>query len=444
MCAVSVKAIILIMLNITLLRDNLEEVHTQLAQRGYVLNSKDFQALHKEKHDYQQEVQHLQTLRRQNAKKMEEAIAKGMKPAEAKKMLQLDDGKGAESNQLSILQDKLREADLKLNDFLLDIPNIPDGRTPIGANADGNKVVADWGEVAHFDFDVRDHLALSNGAIDTDAGSVLAGSRFVVLRGIVARLHRALSQFMLDSHTQKHGYEEHYVPYIVNADALLGTGQLPKFSDDLFSVDDERNFYLIPTAEVPLTNLYQNSILEDTQLDTAIKLVAHTPCFRKEAGNYGQDTRGIIRQHQFDKVELVQLCKPEDADKALDAICTHAEYILQQLVLPYRKVALCTGDLGFAAKRTFDLEVWLPSQNTYREISSCSDFGDFQSRRMRLRYRSQKGEKIFVNTLNGSGLALGRCLVAVLENHQQADGSVVIPKCLLPYMGGDSKIKAQV
>ena len=321
------------------------------------------------------------------------------------------------------------------------IPNIPDASVPEGKSEDDNKVESTWGDATVFDFEVKDHVDLGEGLqqIDFESAAKITGSRFVVLQNEIAKLHRALIQFMLDIHTKQHGYTEIYVPYIVNADSLHGTGQLPKFKEDLFCLDTESEYYLIPTAEVPVTNLWRDKIATSEQLP--IKYVCHTPCFRSEAGSYGKDTRGLIRQHQFEKVELVQLVHPDNSWQALEELTDHAEAVLQTLELPYRRVTLCGGDLGFSAAKTYDLEVWLPAQNCYREISSCSNFLDFQARRMKARYKSNEGKPQLMHTLNGSALAVGRTLVAIIENYQNQDGSIRVPKALLNYMGGITEIR---
>ena len=321
------------------------------------------------------------------------------------------------------------------------VPNIPHPSVPDGSGEDQNQEVRRWGKPTSFDFAPRDHVDLGAalGGMEFDAAVKLSGSRFVVLKGTVARLHRGLIQFMLDVHTREHAYQECYVPYLVNADSLRGTGQLPKFEEDLFATRGDDRFYLIPTAEVPVTNLVRGEILDDGQLP--LRMVAHTPCFRSEAGSYGKDTRGLIRQHQFEKVEMVQIVRPQDSYQALEELTAHAETILQRLELPYRVVTLCTGDLGFSSAKTYDLEVWLPGQETYREISSCSNFEDFQARRMQARYRNtETGKPELVHTINGSGLAVGRTLVAIMENYQEADGSIRVPAALQPYLEGQQKI----
>jgi seryl-tRNA synthetase len=327
-----------------------------------------------------------------------------------------------------------------LQGYLQTIPNLPDEDVPDGTDEADNALLRTWGEPKAFQFEPLDHVDLTaaGGAMDFDVAAKLSQSRFVVLRGELAQLQRALIQFMLDVHVEEHGYEEVYVPFIVNSDSLFGTGQLPKFAEDQFRIDAERDLYLIPTAEVPVTNIYRDAIINGGELP--LKMVCHSPCFRSEAGSYGRDTRGMIRQHQFEKVELVQLVRPEDSDNAHEALTQHAEAILQKLELPYRVVNLCGGDLGFSAAKTYDLEVWLPSQQTYREISSCSNFRDFQARRMQARMRSGNGKPELLHTLNGSGVAVGRALVAILENYQEADGQVAVPSVLQPYLGGKTQL----
>ncbi len=341
-------------------------------------------------------------------------------------------------DELKRMEDRLSALQAEINDFVMGVPNLPHESVATGKDETANVEVARWGTPRSFDFAVRDHVDLGEGLnqLDFAAAVKITGSRFAVMRGALAKLHRALAQFMLDVHTTEHGYTEVYVPYLVNADSMRGTGQLPKFEEDLFHVprSDADKLYLIPTAEVPVTNLLRDEIVAAESLP--LKFVAHTPCFRSEAGSYGRDTRGMIRQHQFDKVELVQMVRPEDSYAALEALTGHAETILQRLGLPYRKMLLCTGDMGFSSAKTYDLEVWLPAQKTYREISSCSNFEAFQARRMQARCRSGQGKLELLHTLNGSGLAVGRTLVAVLENYQNADGSVTVPEALRPYMGG--------
>jgi seryl-tRNA synthetase len=342
--------------------------------------------------------------------------------------------------QLDDLTHQARSVQAELDALLSSVPNLLAADVPDGKQEEDNVELARWGEPRHFDFPVQDHVALGEALrqLDADTGGKITGSRFTVMYGPLARLHRALIQFMLNLHTGEHGYREIYVPYIVNRESLYGTGQLPKFAEDLFKLEGEQDYYLIPTAEVPVTNIARDRIFEDAELGAqGIRFACHSPCFRSEAGSYGRDTRGMIRQHQFEKVELVQLVRPQQSDAALEALTGHAERVLQLLELPYRKMALCAGDTGFAARRTYDLEVWLPAQNTYREISSCSNFGDFQARRMQARWRNpETGKPELLHTINGSGLAVGRTLVAILENCQQADGSVTVPSALAPYMGG--------
>jgi seryl-tRNA synthetase len=344
--------------------------------------------------------------------------------------------------QLKAAQSALSETQTQLDALFLSLPNLPHESVPDGADETANIEVRQWGELPDFTFEARDHVELGGSLMSFDDGAMLAGSRFVVLAGQIARLHRALAQFMLDLHTQEHGYRETYVPYMVAASTLEGTGQLPKFGEDLFAVEGDQGFYLIPTSEVPLTNLVREQILEAERLP--LRLTAQTPCFRSEAGSYGKDTRGMIRQHQFEKVELVHVVRPDDSWDTLELLTHHAETVLQRLDLPYRVVSLCTGDLGFGAAKTYDLEVWLPGQARYREISSCSNCTDFQARRMQARWRNpDTGKPELVHTLNGSGLAVGRALVAVMENYQRADGSVSVPDSLRPYMGGIERIDSQ-
>ncbi|MBK1653443.1 serine--tRNA ligase [Allochromatium vinosum] len=417
------------------LRTELDQVAEQLARRGLVLDTARIESLETERKALQIQVQELQNTRNTRSKSIGRAKAAGedIAPLLAE-VADLGDQLKAAESRLSAIQDEL-------TDISLSLPNLPAAEVPDGRDESDNREERRWGTPPTFDFEPKDHVDLGarNGWMDFDLAAKVTGSRFVTLSGPMARLHRALIQFMLDVHTGEHGYTETYVPYLVNADSLRGTGQLPKFEADLFRVPGERDFYLIPTAEVPVTNLARDLILEADSLPR--KWVAHTPCFRSEAGSYGKDTRGMIRQHQFEKVELVQIVRPEDGAQALEALTGHAESILQRLGLAYRVVTLCTGDLGFSARKTYDLEVWLPGQGAYREISSCSHFGDFQARRLQARWRNpETGKPELVHTLNGSGLAVGRTLVAVLENYQQADGSVVIPEALRPYMGGIERL----
>ncbi|AGA33784.1 Seryl-tRNA synthetase [Thioalkalivibrio nitratireducens DSM 14787] len=423
------------MLDIRILRQHLDSAAAALARRGFDFDRERFLALEARRKDVQVRTQELQNERNTRSKAIGQAKARGedIEPLKAAVSVLSDELKQCEHD--------LQQVQRELEDFLLQIPNLPQPDVPEGTDESANVEVRRVGEPRALDFDPRDHVDLGapGGWLDFEAAARMSGSRFVVMRGVMARLHRALTQFMLDLHTGTHGYQEVYVPYLVNPGALLGTGQLPKFDADLFSVKGEQGFRLIPTAEVPVTNLVAQQILDGDQLP--LKMVAHTPCFRSEAGSYGRDVRGLIRQHQFEKVELVQIVRPEDSDAALESLLGHAEAVLQALDLPYRVVLLSTGDMGFASTRTYDLEVWLPGQQAYREISSCSSFGDFQARRMQARYRPEPGARPeLVHTLNGSGLAVGRTLVAVLENGQQADGSIVIPAPLQPYLGGTDRL----
>ncbi len=420
------------MLDPKLLRSDLQAVADGLARRGFQLDTAAFEALEEQRKSLQIRTQQLQNDRNTRSKAIGKAKAQGedIKPLLAEVGKLGDELKAAEA-ELSALQENLRE-------LMAGVPNLLDADVPDGKSEEDNIVIRQWGEPKTFDFEVKDHVDLGerDGGLDFEAGAKLAGSRFVVMRGKMARLHRALIQFMLDTHGREHGYSEVYVPYMVNRDSLRGTGQLPKFEEDLFRVDSEHGYYLIPTAEVPVTNLARNEILDAE--DLPLKMVCHTPCFRSEAGSYGRDVRGLIRQHQFEKVEMVQLVRPEDSVQAHEELTAHAEAILRKLALPYQLVLLCAGDTGFSSSKTYDLEVWLPGQGKYREISSCSNFLDFQARRMKARYRNpETGKPELLHTINGSGLAVGRTLVAILENYQQADGSVVIPQVLRPYMGGD-------
>ncbi|MBK1723772.1 serine--tRNA ligase [Thiocystis violacea] len=426
------------MLDPRLLRTDLELVAEQLARRGMTLDTARFEALELERKALQIQVQDLQNERNTRSKAIGKAKAAGedIQPLLAA-VADLGDRLKATDARLSELQQEVA-------DISLGLPNLPDASVPDGRDESDNREERRWGELPRFDFEAKDHVDLGamNGWMDFDLAAKVTGSRFVVLSGPMARLHRALIQLMLDVHTTEHGYTEAYVPYLVNADSLQGTGQLPKFEADLFKVPGERDLYLIPTAEVPVTNLVRDLILEADAMPR--KWAAHTPCFRSEAGSYGKDTRGMIRQHQFEKVELVQVVRPQDSFAALEALTGHAEAILQRLGLAYRVVTLCTGDLGFSSRKTYDIEVWLPGQQRYREISSCSNFGDFQARRLQARWRNpETGKPELAHTINGSGLAVGRTLVAVLENYQQADGSVVIPEALRPYMGGLERLAAQ-
>ena len=421
------------MLDIQLLRNDLSQVARRLAARGVTLDTDAFRALEDERKALQTRTQELQAKRNGLSKLIGQLKAKRQDTA-------------AVMEEVAGLGDALKDSEAKLaallerfNAFVALIPNLPHESVPEGRSEADNVEVARWGEPRRYDFPVRDHVDVGAalGGLDFETATKITGSRFTLMKGAIARLHRALAQFMLDVHSNEHGYTEVYVPYLVNPESMFGTGQLPKFEEDLFQVPrgDGTRLYLIPTAEVPVTNIVRGEILAAETLP--LKFVSHTPCFRSEAGSYGRDTRGMIRQHQFDKVELVQIVRPEDSWDALEQLTGHAETILRKLDLPYRKMALCTADMGFSAAKTYDLEVWLPAQDTYREISSCSNFEAFQARRMQARCRGgQEAKPELVHTLNGSGLAVGRTLVAILENYQGADGSVTVPEVLRPYMGG--------
>ena len=413
------------------LRNDLDEVAAQLARRGFVLDVDNIRALEQRRKTLQVETEQLQNERKVRSKAIGQAKAKGdnIEPLMAE-VAEIGERVKLAEQELATLQTELET-------IALGIPNILDASVPDGKDENANVEIRRWGEPPAFDFTPKDHvdLGLPNGWMDFDAGAKLTGSRFVVLRAAMARLHRALIQFMLDTHTQVHGYSEVYTPYMVNADSLRGTGQLPKFEEDLFKLNNEQGYYLIPTAEVPVTNLVRDTIVDAA--DLPLKYACHTPCFRSEAGSYGKDTRGLIRQHQFEKVEMVKMVKPEDSWAELESLTGNAEAILQKLGLPYRVIVLCAGDTGFSSAKTYDIEVWLPGQQKYREISSCSNFLDFQARRMMARYRNpETGKPELLHTLNGSGLAVGRTLVAVLENYQEADGRIRIPEVLKGYMGG--------
>ena len=445
------------MLDIQLLRSQPAEVAARLASRGAGFDVAAFQALEEERKGLQVRTQDLQAKRNALSKQIGQLKAKGEDTAT---VMQEVAGLG---DELKRNEESLADLLNRINAFVSVIPNLPHESVPVGKSEADNVEVKRWGTPRAFDFPAKDHVDLGEalGGLDFEAATKISGARFSLMKGAVARLHRALAQFMLDTHTQEHGYTEVYVPYLVNEDSLFGTGQLPKFKADLFRVPrtkfelhegvveralqgeiyqrgafsaKEENWYLIPTAEVPVTNIVRDAIVPLEQLP--LKFVSHTPCFRSEAGSYGKDTRGMIRQHQFDKVELVRIERPEHSWAALEELTRHAEIILEKLALPYRRVALCTGDMGFSAAKTYDLEVWLPAQNTYREISSCSHFDAFQARRMQARFRNEKNKPELAHTLNGSGLAVGRTLVAVLENYQRADGSIDVPVALQPYMGG--------
>ena len=424
------------MLDPKLLRHDLEGTAQQLARRGFVLDTKILQALEERRKSIQTQTQQLQAERNSRSKGIGKAKAAGEDIAP---LLKEVEGLG---EQLKAAEHELATLQEELNAILMGIPNIPHSSVPGGKGEEDNPELRKWGTPPAFDFAPKDHVDLGEqlGQLDFETAAKLTGSRFCVMQGPLARLHRALIQFMLDTHTREHGYSEVYVPYLVNADSLRGTGQLPKFEEDLFRMSGEAEYYLIPTAEVPVTNLARDTIVEAGSLP--VRYTAHTPCFRSEAGSYGKDTRGMIRQHQFEKVEMVQLARPVDSYDVLEQLTAHAEAILQQLELPYRVVTLCTGDIGFSAAKTYDLEVWLPGQQTYREISSCSNFEAFQARRMQARWRNpDTGKPELLHTINGSGLAVGRTLVAVMENYQQADGSIRIPDALKPWMGGLDSIE---
>ena len=456
------------MLDIQQLRNDLDEVTKSLAARGFVFDAATFQALEMERKTIQTRTQELQAKRNATSKQIGQAKSKGEDvSAIMAEVANLGD-------ELKVAESNLEEIQGRMNKILLAIPNLPHETTPVGKSENDNVEVRRLGTPRSFDFEVKDHVDVGEGLgqLDFATATKITGSRFSLMKGQLARLHRALAQFMLDVHTEEHGYTEVYVPYLVNADSMRGTGQLPKFEEDLFRIAQpfeqkiterflskedisaadmasgglnpanykEHSYYLIPTAEVPVTNIVRDEIVPLENLP--LKFVAHTPCFRSEAGSYGRDTRGMIRQHQFDKVELVQIAHPSKSYEVLEELTGQAEAILKKLELPYRVMALCSGDIGFSAAKTYDLEVWLPAQNAYREISSCSNFEAFQARRMQARYRNEKGKPELVHTINGSGLAVGRTLVAILENYQRADGGVDIPAVLQPYMGGQKVIIA--
>jgi len=423
------------MLDPKLLRTDLDATAAQLARRGFVLDTARIGALEARRKAAQIATQDLQNERNTRSKAIGKAKAQGQ---DAAPLLA----------EVADLGDKLKQAEAELtqiqnelDELLLGVPNIPHASVPEGRDENDNVEVRRWGEPRAFDFDPRDHVDIGAalGQLDFDTAAKITGARFAVMSGPLARMHRALIQFMLDLHTTQHGYTETYVPYMVNAESLRGTGQLPKFEADLFALKGEQNYYLIPTAEVPVTNIVRDVIIDTEQMPR--KFVCHTPCFRSEAGSYGKDTRGMIRQHQFEKVELVQIVRPQDSYAAHEALTGHAERVLQLLALPYRVMTLCTGDMGFSSAKTYDIEVWLPGQQKYREISSCSNFEDFQARRLMARWRNpETGKPELVHTLNGSGLAVGRTLVAIMENYQAADGSIQVPAVLQPYMGGQTAI----
>jgi seryl-tRNA synthetase len=427
------------MLDLRYLRTHLDDVASQLLIKGYKLDKERFSTLDAARKSADIESQALQAERKQASKQIGQLVQTGVAIDDAKAQVQQTLEKIDAS--LNALKARSQAADEQIQAFLYDVPNIPDVSVPAGKDESDNVEVMVWGEPRQFDFKVLDHVDLGAGlkGIDFDSASTMSGARFAVLKAGVARLHRALAQFMLDQHTECNGYQEINVPLIVNASALTGTTQLPKFADDLFKLEGDADYFLIPTGEVPVTNLARDAIHEEAVLP--LKYAAHTACFRSEAGSHGRDTRGLIRQHQFEKVELVQVVKADESERALEELTGHAESILQKLQLPYRKVILCGGDLSFGSCKTYDLEVWLPAQDTYREISSCSNFGDFQARRLMARWRNLESKKIeLLHTLNGSGLAVGRTLVAVLENYQNEDGSIEVPDVLHEYMRGVTRI----
>jgi seryl-tRNA synthetase len=430
------------MLDLQALRNDLDAVTARLTTRGYPLDRTRFGQLESSRKTIQTRTQELQAKRNATSKQI------GMGKAKGEDVSAIMSEVAGLGDELKELEAQLEHVQQDLQAFLSVIPNTPHINVPVGKSEADNLEMRRVGSPPEFDFEVKDHVSVGEhvGGLDFETATKISGARFSLLKGPLARLHRALAQFMLDIHTEQHGYTEVYVPYLVNADSMRGTGQLPKFEEDLFRVprqlgeEGEQNFYLIPTAEVPVTNMVRDSITPLEKLP--LKFVAHTPCFRSEAGSYGRDTRGMIRQHQFDKVELVQIVHPEQSYDALEQLLAHAETILQKLVLPYRVMKLCTGDMGFSAAMTYDIDVWLPAQNAYREISSCSNFEAFQARRMQARFRNEQGKPELLHTVNGSGLAVGRTLVAILENYQQADGSVVVPEVLRPYMGKLEYIRA--
>ena len=423
------------MLDVQTLRNDIQTVTDKLMERrNFTLDVSAFVTLESERKTVQSDTESLQAQRNSISKEIGHAKKSGDEDKASELMSQVSEF----ADRLKSNEEKLGSIQEKIHALLSEIPNVPNDSVPIGKTEEDNVEVKKVGKPRSYDFEPQDHVDLGEklNALDFERATKITGSRFSLMTGAVARLHRALAQYMLDTHTSRHGYAEVYAPYLVNAESLFGTGQLPKFEEDLFSVPvtDEQNFYLIPTAEVPVTNIYRGEILSIEQLPT--KFVCHTPCFRSEAGSYGRDTRGMIRQHQFDKVELVQFAHPDNSYDQLEELTGHAESILIDLEIPFRTVTLCTGDMGFSSAKTYDIEVWLPGQNAYREISSCSNFEAFQARRMQTRFRVAKGKTEFVHTLNGSGLAVGRSLIAVLENYQKQDGSIEIPQVLKPYMGG--------
>lgn len=423
------------MLDPKLLRTEFDEVAKHLARRGLKLDKQRFSLLEEQRKQLQVQTEDLQGQRNKNSKLIGQAKSKGEDASEIlAAMDKINQKLKSNETKLEILLNEL-------HNWMLELPNLPDTTVPDGTSEEDNQEVRKWGDIPSFDFQVKDHVELGEnlGGLDFETAAKITGSRFVTMQGGIAKLHRALIQFMIDTHVAEHGYDEVYVPYMVNAQSLTGTGQLPKFEEDLFKLNHENDYYLIPTAEVPVTNIWRDRIAKEEELP--IKYVCHTPCFRSEAGSYGKDTRGMIRQHQFEKVEMVQLVKPESSWRMLEELTAHAEKILQKLNLAYRVVTLCTGDLGFSSSKTYDIEVWLPAQNTYREISSCSNFLDFQARRLKARWKNTAMNKTeYLHTLNGSGLAIGRTLVAIIENYQDKDGNINVPELLKPYMGSLDKI----
>lgn len=425
------------MIDPQLLRNDIEAVAAALKIKGHVLDVAAYQALEAKRKSLQVESEELQAKRNARSKEIGKTKAQG---GDVEALMREVNSFADRMKQAQVELDSVKDDMLAITDVM---PNVPHSSVPDGKSEDDNVELMKWGSPKQYDFEVKDHVDLGEAldALDFETATKIAGPRFVVMKGALARMNRALIQYMLNTHTDQHGYQEVYVPYLVNEDSLKGTGQFSKFAEhDLFATQTEDGYYLIPTAEVPVTNIVRDEILKGSELP--LKMVAHTPCFRREAGSYGRDTRGMIRQHQFEKVELVQIVKPEDSYAALEELTGHAEAILQGLELPYRKVILCGGDLGFSAAKTYDLEVWLPGQNAYREISSCSNFEAFQARRLKARYRLEEKKTELVHTLNGSGLAVGRTLLAIMENYQQADGSITVPSVLRPYMGGLATISA--
>lgn len=432
------------MLDLKYLRQHAETAAQALSKKGHHFDIDAFKSLDQARKAAETAEQQLLADRKQASKQVGVLIKEGVPVEEAK--AQVADTLQEIEAKLGRLKEESKTAGEAMDALLMGTPNVPDDAVPEGADESDNQEILSWGEIPSFDFEVKDHVALGEqlGGLDFERATQLVGARFAVMSGGVARLHRALAQFMLDLHTVEHGYTEMNVPVIVNEASLRGTGQLPKFEEDLFKLEGDQGWYLIPTAEVPVTNLLREQIIEDADLGEGLKMAAHTTCFRSEAGSYGRDTRGMIRQHQFEKIELVQWVRPADSEAALEALTGHAEKVLQTLELPYRKVLLCGGDLGFSARKTYDLEVWLPAQSCYREISSCSNFGDYQARRMMARWRNpETGKPELLHSLNGSGLAVGRTLVAVLENGQRADGRIELPAALVPYMGGRTHLEPQ-